>query len=280
MKNWIALVLGILVLIYALGRPSACLAPAGGAAAPPLAAVAEPARVSAQFGDRVVLRGVLPDGPTRARLVSKAREQYGAERVVDELVVNAAASEAAWTTGDGLFAVLQAAGAARAEFNGRTLRLEGAVDSDAARTRIAEQAARSLREGAAVENALTVRGTSQSEARIADILKAKNVEFVSNRDVMTPGGEAVMREVLEVLRRAPASRWEVAGHTDSLGDPQHNLTLSEARAATVIRWLSARGLDASRFVAKGYGAARPISDNGTPAGRQRNRRIEFTQIGG
>lgn len=74
---------------------------------------------------------------------------------------------------------------------------------------------------------------------------------------------------------------QVNGYTDSLGSDLYNKTLSERRAASVVRWLTANtGIDAARFQAQGFGESSPIAMNtkpdgsDNPEGRQKNRRVE------
>ena len=62
---------------------------------------------------------------------------------------------------------------------------------------------------------------------------------------------------------------------DSVGDDAHNSDLSQRRAASIRAWLLAHGIDGARVTARGYGETQPIADNGTAAGRARNRRVEF-----
>jgi outer membrane protein OmpA-like peptidoglycan-associated protein len=68
---------------------------------------------------------------------------------------------------------------------------------------------------------------------------------------------------------------EVQGHTDEKGTAEYNRQLSQARAASVVDWLVAHGVDSNRLSAKGYGADRPIAENASEEGRQKNRRVEF-----
>ena len=67
----------------------------------------------------------------------------------------------------------------------------------------------------------------------------------------------------------------IYGYTDSTGTPEHNLNLSDQRAASVKNYLAAKGLTPSRFTTTGMGIADPISTNDTPEGRVQNRRVEF-----
>ncbi|HLF10962.1 MAG TPA: OmpA family protein, partial [Gammaproteobacteria bacterium] len=73
----------------------------------------------------------------------------------------------------------------------------------------------------------------------------------------------------------PNLRAEIGGHTDSNGSDAYNLNLSQQRANSVLTFLAGQGIDRSRLVARGYGEGQPVADNGTDAGRERNRRVEF-----
>ena len=68
---------------------------------------------------------------------------------------------------------------------------------------------------------------------------------------------------------------EVAGHTDSDGNDNFNLELSQRRVEAVLQYLVARGVAPERLVAKGYGESRPVANNRSPDGKAKNRRVEF-----
>ncbi len=73
---------------------------------------------------------------------------------------------------------------------------------------------------------------------------------------------------------------EIDGHADPQGSPERNLELSLRRAEAVVAYFVSQGEDPERFIAVGYGDTRPIADNSTEAGRQKNRRIEFIALEG
>ncbi len=68
----------------------------------------------------------------------------------------------------------------------------------------------------------------------------------------------------------------IEGHTDSQGDDAFNLDLSQRRANSVRRYLVEQGITAERLEAVGYGETKPVDTNKTAAGRENNRRVEFT----
>ncbi|MCS7188468.1 MAG: OmpA family protein [Bacteroidia bacterium] len=84
-----------------------------------------------------------------------------------------------------------------------------------------------------------------------------------------------LEELARFLRLNPRVRLELAGHTDGTSLPESEIQLSRARAQAVRDYLVGRGIPKERFSIVGYGKARPIADNATPEGQQKNRRVEF-----
>ena len=84
-----------------------------------------------------------------------------------------------------------------------------------------------------------------------------------------------LERVAGVLDRHPELDVLLRGHTDSQGNAETNRALSKQRAQAVREALIGLGLDADRIRAEGVGAAEPVADNATAAGRGRNRRVEL-----
>ena len=105
------------------------------------------------------------------------------------------------------------------------------------------------------------------------------VLFDFNKSTLQPASDPVLRKILDLLKKTPALKLEIQGHTDNVGNDAYNQTLSEARAKAVVTWLTQNGVAAARLTAKGYGKTRPIADNATDAGRAKNRRVEIAQPG-
>jgi OOP family OmpA-OmpF porin len=76
----------------------------------------------------------------------------------------------------------------------------------------------------------------------------------------------------------PEVRVEIRGYTDSSGDWNYNLDLSQRRADSVKNYLVNSGIATDRIVSKGYGEADPVASNSTASGRAENRRIEFHRM--
>ena len=111
---------------------------------------------------------------------------------------------------------------------------------------------------------------------------------LADSDLSFPIGKATLAErafpildrLASLLNQHPTLTARIEGHTDSAGRDEVNLALSQERAETVKQALVERGVGAQRIEAVGYGETRPIADNGTRAGRDRNRRIEVYLIEG
>jgi outer membrane protein OmpA-like peptidoglycan-associated protein len=74
---------------------------------------------------------------------------------------------------------------------------------------------------------------------------------------------------------AQAYTLSIEGHTDDVGSKEHNLELSERRAASVRDYLVEQGVPAESVSARGFGESQPLASNETAAGRQENRRVEI-----
>lgn len=101
------------------------------------------------------------------------------------------------------------------------------------------------------------------------------VLFDFNKSTLQAASDSVLQQVATLMMANPALNIEVQGHTDNVGGDAYNQNLSEARARSVMSWLSAHGIAAGRMTAKGYGMTMPVADNSTEAGRAKNRRVEI-----
>lgn len=108
-----------------------------------------------------------------------------------------------------------------------------------------------------------------------EALSLESITFETGSSVITAEGIAVLNATVEYLVTSPSVRLAIEGHTDSQGDEESNLALSQARADSVRDHLVDQGIAADRLEAGGFGETRPIASNDTPEGRAQNRRIDF-----
>lgn len=106
---------------------------------------------------------------------------------------------------------------------------------------------------------------------------ALQVNFATDKTEILPESQPQIEQVAQLLKDDPALKLAVNGHTDNTGDAVHNQTLSEGRAKSVVAALAAKGIDAARLSAKGYGDTQPVADNGNEDGKAKNRRVELVK---
>jgi len=104
------------------------------------------------------------------------------------------------------------------------------------------------------------------------------IQFETGSDVIKPTSFGILDQVVKVMIENPEYFLQINGHTDNVGDPDKNMDLSDRRAASVMKYLTDKGVDAKRMESKGYGDTMPIEDNNTVNGRAKNRRVEFKVI--
>ena len=104
----------------------------------------------------------------------------------------------------------------------------------------------------------------------------EKIFFDTNKSTIKPDSHGILDEAAQVLVAHPeVKKVRIEGHTDSTGSAEVNTALSQARAGAVRDYLVGKGVAADRLTAKGFGPSRPIGDNKTKEGREKNRRVDF-----
>jgi len=106
----------------------------------------------------------------------------------------------------------------------------------------------------------------------------KNIFFETNKFQLDPKSQAELDKIIQLLTENPTLKIEISGHTDNVGKPSDNLSLSNNRAKSVVTYLIGKGIVSQRLVAKGYGETKPVAGNTTEEGRAKNRRTELKVI--
>jgi outer membrane protein OmpA-like peptidoglycan-associated protein len=123
------------------------------------------------------------------------------------------------------------------------------------------------------------KGTGVEVTRTADNQLKLNIPNDISFDFNSANIKPAMHNVLDPfannLRGDPNARIEIVGHTDSTGSDAVNYPLSVERAQSVRDYLLSRGVPAASVQTEGRGEREPVADNGTEAGRARNRRVEI-----
>ncbi len=132
-----------------------------------------------------------------------------------------------------------------------------------------EEAGPRNRDGCPLVSAAT-RQTMQSQL---DSLLTTPIRFSSGTDDIERSSYNTLNTIATLMRRYPTAQFVVEGHTDNAGNADSNLKLSEQRAMAVQQYLIFQGVSGAQMTALGFGDTRPLADNTTPEGRNRNRRV-------
>lgn len=106
------------------------------------------------------------------------------------------------------------------------------------------------------------------------IIALRNIFFDTGKSTLRPESNSELARLVKLMKDVPSLKIEIGGHTDNTGSASLNEKLSADRAATVVNYLTGKGISSSRMTSKGYGSNKPVATNSTSDGRQQNRRTE------
>ena len=132
---------------------------------------------------------------------------------------------------------------------------------------------------------LVVKEGMKQDVTASDMLDALNrdghialyINFDTGKATIKPESKPIIEQIVQMLKENPDLTIRVEGHTDNVGSPKSNRTLSDNRAKAVAKAIIAQGIDAKRLSAGGHGQDKPIADNKTEEGRAKNRRVELVK---
>lgn len=107
-------------------------------------------------------------------------------------------------------------------------------------------------------------------------LTIRDIRFFPDSHEFLPEEKQRLDLLANALKQIPSRTFLVEGHTASTGRPENEMQLSVERAKSIISELGRRGINADRFIYKGWGGTKPVGDNSTDSGRSSNRRVEIT----
>jgi OOP family OmpA-OmpF porin len=224
---------------------------------------------------QVLVSGTVPDEASKAAMLARVRELYGAARVVDQVAIGNVVLPPNWNgyVHKLINPNLKLISRGQLRVEGNNVSVQGEVANEAQRQRIASDIAASLNPTYLVRNGLRVGAAEQDLLNAA--LARRIIEFESGQAVIRPSGLHILDEMAAALRKLTGRKVEVIGHTDNTGLRESNLSLSLARAEAVRAYLAGKAIDPAMIGVSGQGPDRPVADNATADGRARNRRIEF-----
>lgn len=134
-------------------------------------------------------------------------------------------------------------------------------------------AAEAERRAKALEMQLTEMNAKKTERGM--VVTIGDVLFDTNQSQIKSGGLRSMDKLVDFLKSNPERRALIEGFTDSVGNDEHNLALSNRRADAVRAALVGMGVSGERLTTRGLGESYPVAGNESAGGRQMNRRVEI-----
>ena len=127
------------------------------------------------------------------------------------------------------------------------------------------------------------QGATPVQAPVAETLRRSGqvqlyVTFRFGSADLDIAAAPILLQVRDAMQADPGLRLRLVGHTDSVGPAVTNQPLSVRRAEAVRQWLAANGIAPERLASEGKGAAEPIADNASEAGRAMNRRVQAVRV--
>lgn len=229
----------------------------------------------------VTLEGYVPDNNVHAAIVAAVGRKFFAEKLVDNLKASAGAPQGFQNAAVAALGALSRVSTGSLTISDREVKLSGdalyAVAGDQIRGGIGGE----LPQGWAVKADVSVKPVASAvdptvcQQLFFELLGKAKIRFESGRATIDKDSMGLLDKLIETALRCPTANIEVAGHTDSDGDNNTNMALSEKRAQAVSDYLIKAGLPPDRLKAVGYGSSQPVAANDTDDGKAKNRRIDF-----
>ena len=153
-----------------------------------------------------------------------------------------------------------------------------ARNRDAANAQASAEAAKNQAAAAQAQLASAQQQLADLQAKQTDrgvVVTLGDVLFDTGKSTLKPGATSAIGRLSTFLAQNPNTKVLIEGHTDSVGSDDYNIGLSERRARAVATELESRGTPDSQIQTLGRGKDMPVATNGTPEGRQQNRRVEI-----
>lgn len=106
---------------------------------------------------------------------------------------------------------------------------------------------------------------------------ALDILFDTGKSTIKEESLPIINQIYELMNSNESLNISIEGHTDNVGSPESNKTLSDARAKSVMNAITSKGINKSRMTSVGWGQERPVADNRTEDGRAKNRRVELVK---
>jgi OOP family OmpA-OmpF porin len=226
--------------------------------------------------------GYVPDNAAHAALIEAARRKFLNEKIVDNLKASVGAPNGFANAVTAALGALSRLSTGSLTISDREVKLSGDAFYEVAAEEIRAGLASELPQGWRANTEVSTRPPASAvdatvcQQLFAELLAIGKIRFLSGQANIDNDSRGLMDRLVEIALRCPTASLEISGHTDTDGDEDANMRLSERRAQAVLEYMLRAGLPGDRLVAVGHGQEQPVASNDTAEGKAQNRRIEFT----
>lgn len=229
----------------------------------------------------VTLAGYVPDNTIHAAIVAAVGRKFFSEKLVDNLKASVGAPQGFANAAVAALGALSRVSTGSLVISDREVKLSGDALYAVAADQIRDNLGGQLPQGWTNKAEVSVKPVASSvdptvcQQLFYELLGKARIRFESGKATIDRDSMGLLDRLIETALRCPTANIEVAGHTDSDGDSNANMALSEKRAQSVADYLVKAGLPSDRLTAVGYGSQQPVAANDTDDGKAKNRRIDF-----
>jgi OOP family OmpA-OmpF porin len=229
----------------------------------------------------LTLNGYVPDNAVHAALIDTTKRKFLNEKIVDNLKASVGAPAGFANAVTAALGALSRLSTGSLMISDREVKLSGDAFYDVAADEIRGGLSGELPQGWRANLEVSTRPPSSAvdatvcQQLFAELLAVKRIRFASRQADIDVDSRGLMDRLVEIALRCPTASIEIGGHTDTDGDEDANMKLSERRAQAVLDYLLRAGLPSDRLHAMGFGQSEPLASNDTAEGKAQNRRIEF-----
>ena len=229
----------------------------------------------------LTFNGYVPDNAVHAALIETARRKFLNEKIVDNLKASIGAPGGFANAATAALGALSRLSTGSLTISDREVKLSGDALYEVAAEEMKSALPGELPQGWRANTEISTRPPASAvdatvcQQLFAELLAIGKIRFPSGQASIDNDSRGLMDRLVEIALRCPTASLEIGGHTDSDGDADANMRLSERRAQAVLDYMLRAGLPGDRLVAVGYGQTHPVASNDTAEGKAQNRRIEF-----
>ena len=225
---------------------------------------------------KITLSGEVVDEKAKSSLLNPAKLLWGNDNVIDQLTVKADAKKFWWNVKPlEVLSKLKQIPDFKLHLEDNKITGNAIVGTEASKENLLAGLKKWFTSDAQSEVNVDVDAKYASDLVDPNTLLNLSIEYATGASDVPESVKPVLNQIATILKEDPR-KIAINGHTDNVGVPAENKSLSLTRAEKIKAYLESQGVDAGQLSAAGFGDSKPLADNSSDLGKAKNRRIEFS----